>query len=424
MQREQWHHPRTGEQAETQLHPGVARLIRGGQVSEHRHPDDWEEQARQRVQQMHDAARLQAELLAAHPEQLESHDFGGPGHADGAPDPFSFSLRINPAQVHIAPPPDSLLLHSLAQQLQAEGFIRRTTFEHGRLWLPDELEAYRSALEGSLRPVIRLAADPGRRPAPWESKVGGVPYRPLGAPWPVAVQPDGRPLVFLAQLNMAELNAGGGLPDFPDRGIVQVFVMNDMWYGAEEEPWMSLNGAQSKYRVLYWPDVIEDVGQLDAQVPPPQVDPQEVEAWAARGWDRAGIDNELIDAALPHDPNREIALAHLTDREPVSGADDAASRLLGTDIWDAAPESDGVGRLASPLYDLAAGGHKLGGYPNFTQSDPRGPEDSDLILLFQLDSDDALGLMWGDGGTANFFIRPADLAARDFSRVAMHWDCG
>jgi uncharacterized protein YwqG len=76
--------------------------------------------------------------------------------------------------------------------------------------------------------------------------------------------------------------------------------------------------------------------------------------------------------------------------------------------------------LQDRLWDRDHGaGHKLGGYPHFTQDDPRTRRD--LELLFQLDSDD--GVMWGDAGVGNFFIAPDDLARRDFSRVLFSWDC-
>lgn len=45
------------------------------------------------------------------------------------------------------------------------------------------------------------------------------------------------------------------------------------------------------------------------------------------------------------------------------------------------------------------------------------------MLLFQLDSDDDLDVIWGDMGIANFFIPPDDLARAEFSRVVYHWDC-
>ena len=76
--------------------------------------------------------------------------------------------------------------------------------------------------------------------------------------------------------------------------------------------------------------------------------------------------------------------------------------------------------------------HQLGGYPYFTQEDPRnGTAYEDLdVLLFQMDSDmrtrDEGGgdlVMWGDCGVANFFINREALKKRDFSRVCYNWDC-
>ncbi|HKQ31389.1 MAG TPA: YwqG family protein, partial [Burkholderiales bacterium] len=40
-------------------------------------------------------------------------------------------------------------------------------------------------------------------------------------------------------------------------------------------------------------------------------------------------------------------------------------------------------------------------------------------LLLQLDSNDAAGVMWGDMGMLYYWIRSADLAARDFSKSWM-----
>ena len=68
--------------------------------------------------------------------------------------------------------------------------------------------------------MIRLTRDPDRVPHYWGSKLGGVPYRPLGTPWPVARKGD-YPLSFLAQLNLADLNPDGlHLPDFPSTGLL------------------------------------------------------------------------------------------------------------------------------------------------------------------------------------------------------------
>ena len=84
--------------------------------------------------------------------------------------------------------------------------------------------------------------------------------------------------------------------------------------------------------------------------------------------------------------------------------------------------------IAEELEDLSfesfpTNGHKIGGYAYFTQQDPRIGNDKfkDYILLLQIDTDDQI--MWGDSGVANFFIHPADLARKDFSKVMYNWDC-
>ena len=63
---------------------------------------------------------------------------------------------------------------------------------------------------------------------------------------------------------------------------------------------------------------------------------------------------------------------------------------------------------------------QVGGYPFFTQSDPRSADDGE-ILLFQLNS--VKDIMWGDAGVANFFIDREALKNRDFSHVMYNWDC-
>ena len=72
------------------------------------------------------------------------------------------------------------------------------------------------------------------------------------------------------------------------------------------------------------------------------------------------------------------------------------------------------------------GGHKIGGYPGFTQWDPRGEGDSHDMLLFQLDSDchnSEDRVLWGDCGIGNFFINREKLKSCDFSDVIYNWDC-
>ena len=69
--------------------------------------------------------------------------------------------------------------------------------------------------------------------------------------------------------------------------------------------------------------------------------------------------------------------------------------------------------------------HQIGGYPDFTQEDPRfDPQYQDYILLLQIDTEyisETHSICWGDAGIGNFFINPDDLRNLDFSRVLYQW---
>lgn len=258
------------------------------------------------------------------------------------------------------------------------------------LTLPPELEPYREQLLATRTAFIRVEAQASGVTKLWESKVGGLPYLPKGAVWPTA--PDGRNLFFLAQLNFAEMPR---LAPFPEKGIVQFYIYDDDLYGMDfddgENP--------DTFRVLYHAEVIQDESAL--QAPPPML--------------------RDYDDLLPHHPDEsypivfELAeeVAAMTDYRFYQRFGAGFFQQFGEKEWDIMDE---FGKAVRPQ------GHKVGGYAYFTQDDPRRPEDP-MLLLFQLDSDQRMDLMWGDMGVGHFFIREKDLIARDFSRVLYDWDC-
>jgi uncharacterized protein YwqG len=134
------------------------------------------------------------------------------------------------------------------------------------------------------------------------------------------------------------------------------------------------------------------------------------------------------DDLTPHAPDQPRRMVFTPGSETISVNDHRFDRLLGGDSFAAfRARAEALGHAGPGAEDVAyelmnhldAPGHKLGGYPTFTQTDPRGSDRFELLL--QLDSDDAM--MWGDAGVAGFFIAPGDLARADFSRVMYHWDC-
>jgi uncharacterized protein YwqG len=66
--------------------------------------------------------------------------------------------------------------------------------------------------------------------------------------------------------------------------------------------------------------------------------------------------------------------------------------------------------------------HRMGGYQDGVQSTAViGP--AELLLLFQIASDDAMHWVWGDVGAYYIYIRPADLQRNDFARASIVLEC-
>lgn len=255
--------------------------------------------------------------------------------------------------------------------------------------LPAAMEPFREKLLETTLPFIRIQAGPQGQSPLWASKVGGQPYMPKGAAWPAT--PEGQPLFFLAQINFADVPA---LPPFPEKGILQFFINDDDLYGMDFDD----GEVQDTFRVVFHPDPVQDKNALQTSMPP------------LRDYDEM----------LPHHPDESYPLRFERAEEVAGMTDYRFHQHFGTDFFQQFGEQewqimDDFGKAVRPQ------GHKIGGYAYFTQDDPRRPEDP-MLLLFQLDSDEGMDLMWGDMGVGHFFIREKDMMAKDFSRVLYDWD--
>ncbi len=263
------------------------------------------------------------------------------------------------------------------------------------------LTPFLEEIRASARPsvVFTLTAEPCTIT---DSKVGGMPYWPEEMPYPS--NPEGQPLRLLAQLNFAEMPA---LPDFPSSGILQFFIdsTNDL-IGLNFDDMTD----QRRFRVVYHSE-IRGSGLL--QAPPPL---------------------ELEEDYGPFEGERREYRMHFAPAAPQWPTledyrfNQLAPRLAA--LLDGRAEADDYGWELHENYSEAngSGEHRIGGYPYFTQCDPRGEEKySGYELLFQLNSDwgniEDVEICWGDAGVGNFFIRPDDLRQRDFSQVMFSWDC-
>lgn len=272
-------------------------------------------------------------------------------------------------------------------------------------------------VEEMTEPVVRFTLERGEAGI-FESKVGGTPYLPRDMAWPVDSRGVGMEL--LAQVDCAAL---AGLPDFPHTGLLQFFTALDDVYGIDFDDQV----AQTGFRVLYHDTVDPRVTQEEVLA---KKAPQPVED---REYDTPLLAKARMVFSAPETQHISEAdyqawgefLRRWNEVHPGAGLKNAWEfyhSLPEDESWEIFPETEDKGPH-----------HQLGGYPYFTQEDPRGgrePAYTDLnVLLFQLDSDmhtrDKGGdlVMWGDCGVANFFISREALKRRDFSRVCYNWDC-
>ena len=93
---------------------------------------------------------------------------------------------------------------------------------------PKELEKFREKLESTYKPCNEIKFVPSET-KPWESKIGGCPYLEKVEDYPK--DENGNPMFFMAQINLEEMPP---LEDFPTKGILQFYVVDDDDYGLED----------------------------------------------------------------------------------------------------------------------------------------------------------------------------------------------
>ena len=248
---------------------------------------------------------------------------------------------------------------------------------------------------------IRLSAE---QCGIFDSKVGGLPYLPADAEAPTDAK--GNKLYLLAQIKCEDISE---LPDFPHKGMLQFFLGDDDLLGCP----LTVPSPQKDWRVVYYPEI-------DRSVEPSSV----AEVYA---------DMPTIEfTPISHECKMTFEMAYegLTvgdyrfEQEFVRRWNEAFPEDEATSIYDL---DDSLFDIIDSNEDASVSAHKMGGYPFFTQADPRDEDSAQYdTLLFQLDTDirKEIDVMWGDLGVGNFFINREALKRLDFSDVLYNWDCG
>jgi uncharacterized protein YwqG len=212
--------------------------------------------------------------------------------------------------------------------------------------------------------------------------------------WPL--DEDQRPMLFLAQINFAEMPAREG---YPASGLISFFVMDDDLNGCAF-PSIGSDG----FAVHYF-------DSADALVRHPFPD---------TNWEFSPLSETLLKEGR--------RLVGKVQRGPLSFNSTVVADIsegwypdcprAQWDDFHAALSKDNT----SVVY--------YGGHPDFTQSDFRNPNDepaySEVLLQmgFLHGKEKGIEVCWGDAGEACFMVPKDDLAQKRFDRVAYNWDCG
>jgi uncharacterized protein YwqG len=235
------------------------------------------------------------------------------------------------------------------------------------------------------------------------SHFGGDPALPAEIAWPTR---GGKQLTFLARISLSELADVHRFEWLPHAGALLFF------YDTEEMPWGFDPKDRGGWCVMLVPDVDP---RARVGIPPG------TKALPARSVEFISI------RTLPSWERPQVATLALSDAE-----------------------SEALMSLAEASYSERPK-HQIGGFPQCVQGDAMelecqlashgvycgdasgfksseglrlAPGATDWHLLFQIDTDDELQVMWGDGGMLYFWVQSETSAAGEFTNAWLILQCG
>lgn len=221
-----------------------------------------------------------------------------------------------------------------------------------------------------------------------DSKLGGIPYLPQNKEYPKDRFGNAMPL--LAQINLAEIS----LESYPQKGLLQIYVDKSLSYPAD-------------YKIIY----IENMEETcNTQLP--DIDLSEF------------VLQEAIKIKLV--PNETyMPLGDYRFEETFSQIFNEVFQTNITSIFDIdtiLPTKNEYDNFLSQL-NIAPG--LIGGYADFTQTDPRTYERKDLEeCIIKIDSQlDLDRIVIGDAGILWVYISKQNLKDKRFDKAVLDWDC-
>lgn len=235
------------------------------------------------------------------------------------------------------------------------------------------------------------------------SKMGGVPDLPLGMEWPRTE--DGIPLSFIAQINFEEVRPHDKNAELPEKGMLWFF------YDCSDEgmPWGFDPGDADGWRVFYREDA-----ELETAEAPEELEVSFTEAAIRfeQRIDLPGYDSDILgDTELPEEED-DAYFDWMEEREG------SCNKLLG--------HSDNIQDGMELECEYVTNGIYCGDPSGYEKAKAMGLDKNAgrWKLLMQVESNEELGMMWGDLGRLYLWITDEDLKAKRFEKTWLILQCG
>ncbi len=240
-----------------------------------------------------------------------------------------------------------------------------------------------------------------------DSKLGGFPDLPNNTDWPKLKE---TPLSFIAQLKLADFKIHDSENLLPESGILYFF------YDNKEQPWGFNPSDRGSWKVMYYNG---EITSLKRTSPPSTLSDEHVftpcsiktspettiPPYGSYVFDELGLSDEERD--------QYFELTFSIDEE----GEEPIHKLLG---YPNPVQSD-----MQLECQLVSNGLYCGDETGF--EDPKRKElekgATEWRLLLQVDSDDKMGMMWGDCGRIYYWIKKDDLRNLQFDRTWLILQC-
>ena len=258
------------------------------------------------------------------------------------------------------------------------------------------LEKFKKETEKECYEVELLDEIPGIK----DNKIGGTPYLPIGEEYPK--DNNGNPMLLLLQVNFKDIDLEG----YPEDGILEIFV-EDSLTGIYEQG--------KNYCVKYYKDNLEY--QRD-NIPVPHIEKY----------------TSIVDRSYKISLKKTKCYMPYNDFRTIVTIKKAANYIMNNELSIVSDNSYEVDNLFGNTVDMYYSDKQMnsskiyiGGYADFTQSDPReygSPLEDKIVCLFKLDSYyDLEKIFLGDAGILFALISQDELSKKEFDKTYIDWDC-